>query len=208
MFLTIWIWLGKMRNGEKDHSPLPQGPGEVLCPTLPMCIYVYGHTHIVYIHVHAMCLSGAYANPLGYFEGLRPHLNSFSCWQVVHAWSVPTRSWPYVDYKARVGRRAHGKEGGSGSGVSVLWVFFFCFSERAGFMLSLWRVVWQFLLKLKMQMPVIPVFPSFEEFSHKCMKRHVQGCSKQHCYAGGKSSSPQIISLFPAFLLSLCTLPL
>lgn len=40
---------------------------------------------------------------------------------------------------------------------------------------------WQFLLKLKMQMPGLTVFPSFEEFSHKCTKRHVQGCSRRRC---------------------------
>ena len=51
---------------------------------------IYGHTHIVHLHVPAMCISGAFANPLGHFEQIRPHLSSFPYWQVAHTWSTST----------------------------------------------------------------------------------------------------------------------
>ena len=102
-------------------------------PALVYSYTIYGHTHIVHLHVPAMCISGAYANPLGHFEGLRPHLSSFSCWQVAHTWSVPSDSRLCVDYRASVGRRAGGKV------VVVAGASASLFFERAGFTLSLWR---------------------------------------------------------------------
>jgi len=102
-------------------------------PALVYTCTIYGHTDIVHLRVPAMCISGAYANPLGHFEGLRPHLSSFSCWQVAHTWSVPSHSLLCVDYRASVGRRAGGKV------VVVAGASASLFFERAGFTLSLWR---------------------------------------------------------------------
>lgn len=65
MLMARWILLRKVRNGEMDHSFTPRIQERLSVSLYPTTVHMY-------------------TNPLGYVQGLKPHLN-FSCWQVADA---------------------------------------------------------------------------------------------------------------------------